>query len=603
MAVKDTTPPGGWADYIATLSKRLTEKYEARNKRIEDVFLRRTRQHKVEIPKEFRATAVEARLPLVEDLIRRVVGLVADRMPVPHVEPMQGQANSTLREQWLNTCYKRLNHDKDVFGEIVDALAADGQAVWKVRLKKHLWSQHGPRKKGEDPQAYLSRVRKHHRMVFPFTWEHVATSTYLPTKDDDGLAEVCEITTRETLPLAWKYNLVPDGSKLVVAEASMRPGEVAIGSYPDKVVYTEYWNRTDYVYLVGDTIVARGKHQYGRPPYFHALASVTSIKDPAYQGISIADPLLSLQDLLDSLITIQTNWAFLNGFPVGRLRPIGDDPMPIDDKLVIEWVPGQTVAVPGYLWEWTPAPPVGQDLNLLRVMLKELADQVSLAPILHGLPPGADSSGALANTMIAVAKSIFGPGVKNLARGFDDMAAFLMHQVEILGDDVPMFYKGQEAKWLELGPKDVDGYYEVEHELAPVVPAERQVLYGQLSNALSLNLVPPELVVEKGLGFENPEEILRQVEVGQARQWPEYRQLLVERWLARLQGVPPPPGVAVGGGGIGQLPQETPPVGPGGFGQPQLPGVQQPIFPGGPLGARPMPGGGPMPGPPVAMGT
>ena len=584
-----TPPPGGWADYIDQMAKSLEEKFRGRNERIRDVFLRRARLIAPHVPPAFkeRAANVEARLPLVQDLIRRVVGLVGTHMPEPMVIPtdaasVKSRSNSSLREEWFAAGYERMNEQKDVYGQIVDALAADGQTVWTCMLKKHQWAGHGGRKKGEEAEDYQRRVGRHRQDNFPFVWEHISTQTWYPVYDDEGLSEVYEITQRETLPLAWKFNLVPDGSELVVGDVNVRPSDVSLGSYPDRVRFVRHWTREGYVYLVERTPVAQGTHDYGRPPYFHALGGATSIHDPAYQGISIADPLLSLQDMMDALFTIQMNWAFLNGFPPSRLRPIGDDPLPLAEKVVIDWRPGETVDVPGHLWEWVPAPPVGQDINLLRQALKELADQVTLAPILYGLPPGSDSSGVLANTLIAVAKSIFGPALANLARAFDDQAGFMLRQIEKLGDPVPVYHlKGR--KWLELGPKDVDGYYRVRHQLHPVVPAERQVVYNQLVDALSRDLVTPEMVLEKGLGESAPEKVLDAVAVHALAKRPEYTQLLMQQWLDSM------------GAGSEQQPQQmgqqaVPPEGVAGFGQPAIPGMQ-------------LPGGGqPMPGQPMPPG-
>ena len=579
--VEEATPPGGWVEYINEMVRVLEEKYKGRNQRIEDVFKRRARLIAPQVPPAFkeRAANVEMRLPLVQDLIRRVVGLVGTHLPEPTVVPtdeasVRSRENSSLREKWLQAAYDRMNEQVDTFGQIVDALAADGQAVWKVRLQKHLWAAHGVRKKGEGPDDYQRRVVRHRRDNFPFVWEHVATQSYLPVPDGEGgLAEVYEVSLREALPLAWKFNLVPgsDG-KLVMGEPAFRPTQglavpLAGGGYPQQVRFIEHWTKDSYRYMVDDEIVAKGNHSYGRPPYFHALGGVTSIKDPAYQGISIADPLLSLQDVLDALITIQLNWAFLNGFPPARLRPIGDDPLPLAERVSIEWQPGETIDVPGHLWEWVPAPPVGADINLLQRSLKEVVDQVTLAPILYGLPPGADASGVLANTLIAVAKSIFGPALANLSRGFDDTAGFMQRQVEKLGDPVPVYAVG-DGKWLELSPKDVDGYYRVRHQLHPVIPAERQVLYNQLVDALSRGLVTPEMVLERGLGEMAPEKVLEAVKVNELSQRPELLGLVMQRVLERLQANQPVQNT-------GQ--PALPPEGVAGFGQPAIPGLQQPI--------------------------
>lgn len=297
------------------------------------------------------------------------------------------------------------------------------------------------------------------------------------------------------------------------------------------------------------------------------------------------------------------NWAYLNGFPAMRAIPKGDDTIPFDDESKpIEYIPGQLIDLPGRIPEWMPAPPVGTDLVQMNGFIMDMFNMVSLNPILNGVIPGADVSGVAAQTMISIAKSIFGPGMNNIARAFNDMAGFMLNCIqEDFGVPIPVYQMSDKGKgkWLELGPDDIQGYYEVRHTLTPVLPAEQMTKSIWLADGNARGFVPKRRVIEEGFGADAPDEVMEELELDELKKSPEYRNLLAAKLLEALDldmkpqesaGTPPNPfgpagGVGPGGPGIPMTPDQRG-YGPGS--QPIMPA--QPMPPNGP----PMPGGIPL---------
>lgn len=529
------------------------------------------------IPEDFKKTSVDFRSPLIYDQIRRSSSILGSSFPEPVRIPLkpgpEEQERSSLIEDWFRAAYRKMGLETFVKG--MDSLVATGMFVVKETLKAHEWSAHGLKRDNEGEEDYLERVDTHHRQHFPFAWEHVPTSTYYPL---DG-SEVLIITRRETLPVLRHYNLSYQNGKMEKAT-----GPVNLSQAPNTVEVIEYWNRTHYVYLVEGMVVRSGRHAYGRPPFFSASLTTAGDADPGTEAISLAFPLLRIQDTLDTLITIQMNWAFLTGFPPFSLEPRSEDAVLPNPNIEIKWGPGKTT-LPPLGWKWGPMqmPMVGGDLSQLRDFFKALSDQLSLAPILAGTPPGADFSNAASLTMMAQAKAIFGPGVRSVERMFDETGAFKLRLIaEVLHEkSVPVYYVngGKDGErpnsWLSIGTETIRGYYEMYHRLEPVIPAERMQKSIWLADAQARGGVSMRYYREEGIGLPAPEKMDEEVLLEQLQTYPEVRSFVIGKAMEMLQAE----------GFMPQLPgsEAALPAGPGGPGATVVPGVQQPISPSVPI--------------------
>ena len=591
MAVKKAPlPPGGWSDYILSMSTVLEDKFQKRNQVFKDIHDRRYMLKSPNIPEVFRKTASEFRAPLVWDFVRRCVAIITPEIPSPKViSPRLGvetEKKSSKIEKWLSAAYYKMDDNNGIYKILVDALVEQGTAVWKAlpNRKTFLAFQRG---EDEDDDTYNEKVDHYRKVNFPFSWEHVPTDTWYPI-DEYGRKEALEISKRETLPLAMKYNLIPDGRGGLTngdpKTIGQRVPDYPTSSYPSTTTFREYWKAAElddrgnltqgtFIYMADKTIIKVGKHNYLNTPYYVAEANRTSSKDTAERALSLVYPLLNLQDNMDALRTIQMNWAYLTGFPVMRLRPQSDEQPIYDKDAEVVWEPGQAILTPGYIPEWMELPPAGRDLIAMSNFLMEIFNMVSLNPILGGVIPGANVSGVAAQTMISIAKSIFGPAIDSISKSFNEMAAFILKCIDTeLGVPVPVYAISKENnEWLELSPKDIDGYYEVKHSLHPVIPAERMTKSAWLADGNARGLIPDRIVIEDGYGFEAPDEIMEELLLDKLRKSGEYQTLLAAQWLDRMkarQKVRPP------------QPQGALPIGPGGPGVPMVEGVQRGFGPG-----------------------
>lgn len=528
-------PAAGWQQYLTDCIPALEQKYRGRNKRIKDIRDRRLNLIGPKIPKNFRVTATEFRAPLIRQLVRSSQALMAVRLPIPKRIPLSEDPKdlktSSEIEKKLSAIYKRLLRKEDWYGQVTDALASDGEATWKLTIRKKEWSG-TPRKRNargaysEPADAYNKRIGRTRREHFPIMVEHVASETYYPMAwDDEGSTEVMEITYREAAPLAHQYGLAPRDGKLV--ERNGAYGPVTTEKYPRACRYVQYRNTTHNVVMVDGVVVEETEHELGGTDYFHCDFAVNSIKDPTYATESIAEPLIRLQDAIENLITIQGNYAFLAGFPVGVLEPVTEDAIPeYDQGTVIKWEPGGTVQPPlGYRWRWVDPPAAGGDITAVRTFLMEMADRVSLAPILQG-EAEQRMSATTASTLIAVGKSVFAPGLANLGRGFDHMGSRILWVTEnVLKAPLPLWQEDAN-RWFELDPDEIDGYYELFHSLAPVIPIEQMQKTVWLAQGQSTGVVTKRRLREEGYGIEDPEGEDRAVRIEQLRDSPEYQTML-----------------------------------------------------------------------------
>ena len=570
-------------DYINSLVKYVENdsEYKARNDRIASVEQRRFMQRKPLMPTEYEKKVTEFRSSFIFDILRRAPGLTSVQFPEPKVTPLksgpEAQINTSLREQWLKAAYVRMDRDSNIYHKLMDAFFAKGAAVWKVIVDKHRFAN--PEKDTDEKDAdYLDRSEEHRRKNFPFYWEPINYECYYGFNDDDGLCEALIITKQSKMRLAKKYNIHPDAE-----------GHWSRGAPDDTLTgdakFVEYWSRTKYAYLVEDIIVGKGEHDYDRVPIFVAPMTMTSSTDKANECFGLADPLVPMQDAFDDLVTGKEYWGSLNNFPYAGLRPTSENVLPIDPKNAkVELKYGQVyIPPPGWELTWIVPPGTSRDSNEMVSLIKQMIDQTGLAPILFGTFPNDTSSSAM-NTMIAVSKSIFGPGLDNMARAFDDMAEFLQQQVEHLGKDgVPVWVEPPDqetaGKYEALKPSDIKGYYRVRHNLSPVLPAEQQAKYMYLADAFARGLVTADYVREEGMAIGSPEDMGDSVWLEKAAQDPRVNNVIMGESL-RPYAKQEAAAAMMPGSDAMQAMTANQPISPGGPGAMGAQGINQGMAPG-----------------------
>lgn len=602
-------PKGEMVDYLTRAKKRLVEKFKPRNTHNDEKWKRRRNEREPYVPEAARGTTQEFHAPFVRDLARRSQAIIGDRPPTPKVIPLkvgpEAQRNADKKELWLMAERERTLQREDWWGMGTDAFAHDAEVIFKKTVHLKDWGK--GQDDDEDDDGFNKRTEDVRRKHFPFRVEQIPTNSFYPIAyDDDGLCEVMIVTKREAFEMADLYDLRYDKAKGKLTKAV---GDVVDDDFPNSAEHVEWWNRTHFCTMVdGEIVQEPQEHDYeGWCPFFHAQFSTTSSKDPGFRTEGILDSILDLQDKIENFATAAEHYIWKASFPSYQPVPVSEDALPQynqQGKTDIKLNHGGPVeGLPfGHKLEPVDLPPIGPDLKTMQDFLMTILDRVSLAPILYAQLQG-DVSGPVATSLIAIAKSIFGPGLNNLARCMNRMDAFTLEMIEKrIKHPVPVwqeYEKNEDGKvvrrgssdWEELSPEDINGYYTVQNQLAPIIPLERQQAIIQLTDGWERGLVSKRRVQEEGYGITSPEKEDEEIEVDEYTKLEMYKQWVWSKFMERIeqQAVPP-----VGGG--------TPPVpavGPGGP-VPQLAGVQQVEMPGFP-GAPMMPPAMPPPDPNMPM--
>ena len=556
-----------------------------------------------DIPGIFKLTTKRFKAPFVGDMIRRSQAIIATKMPQATAIPIPGvlsQEEADKIEEWFNLgFYPRSVEKKDWFGQVTDAMANDGEAIWKVLPQSLTWAVQ--REKAEPDEDFNRRVSLQKHQTIPISVEHVATNTYyVVDEDEEGISEVWEITRRKARAIADRYGLIQTGAGLRALVGPVRRkdgpdpravGAVALGvpganapvpaaGITGDCEFIEVWIapraklKGQFFYLVDGQVVRSSAHDLPRVPYFRAPFSTTSSHEPGLDTECIADPMIQLQDKIEDLITAVSNVIWIAGFPTLRLKLVNEELLPPYDKdgqvnIVIK--PGGVLeGVPmGYIAEWMPAPSIDANAGPYRELLMNMMDRMSLAPILYAHLE-TQMSTPVATTLIAIARAIFGPGLASLARAFDEMAAYILYLIEhVFGEPIPVFAGAQEhkkGKWLSLGPDDLKGYYGVRHTLEPIIPMERAQQTMLNENMYQNGMLPKTEVLEQA-GYSSPSKLLiaRMIEDGVAGGG--FQQMMFEQFQRRIMQdarfIPPGTPESVPLGPSGPMPQTQALVPPG----------------------------------------
>lgn len=580
----------GKVDREEILDRRetLRERFNERNAAILDLRSLRHQTNTVYTPKDFEKDVERAggpvHLPHIMFLMRATQGLLGAHLPMAKRIPEDAKslADRTVArriEKWFNLGFYPLVMRRPLY-QATDSMAEGGYGVLKVRLHKQAWHEAmaGLSEK-EEGAKYNKRVRQIRRDHFPFSCEHVATTSFWPVYEDGELCEVFEVTRRERGPLMAKY-----GEELKKAGATLDDFQSAAGG---DVECVEYWNGDYWALYVGDEKVAYGEHKSRRlrPPYYPMLFSPTGSKDPRYESESIADPLLGLQKRAERWLTLKDYWAEKMSAPGMKMETRDAELVSdLDENTELVWGPNQIMRVPDgrsvdqMVWQGT-----GQDLNQMWQSMVEWMDDFSLAPVLLGKNTGRIST-ATQQGQIQLAKGIFGMAMEEIAAGASDICGDVLYLIEKeLHADVPIQLRTS-GEWLEIGPDDIDGDYHVGNRLKPVIEMENIVNGTFMLAGYDKRMISRARLQSETFHIEDPDEETDARVVEDIVDSPEIAQLIVAKlfkkmMLDREEPVPTPQEIA----GMQAPPtppqMPAPPNGsmPGGPGMPMMPGIQQDI--------------------------
>jgi hypothetical protein len=630
----------------------------------------------VEIPEAYRKTALEMRNPLAIDIVDTTVSALCANEPNVQYHPTAfgdaAQQNATLREHFFDASWHRQEQDsrRPLRRAFAWSTVAKGEGVLKtISRAASAWREYSDQVKAmeeeimaeerydADAQRRLFDKQTEELKLlapYPIATTDVPPETHYYNQNENGFTANVEVKTMPYLEALARFGTGLDREGNVLSPddwQSLDPRAMALSraEWPRivqqhrQITVIEAWDyQVCSIVLCGPnqvataggqfqngTLVRRIKHGFGDPvlktlrgPYFLAKGLTTGSRLPERSGVSILYGYLMLFPLIDSLLTMQGNSAFMTGWPAfkrttspgqvpgiqGGVGPYGNDNRDVD---------AQQKVTPGtiYPFDISPIdqPKAGVDLDKVLQNAQTMA-MMAQPEVIRGGAGGAQSGYQL-NQQAFLARLKWDPIVGNMAQTLADRTGFESWLIERrIGETVYAFaeekppasrgrYQGQSrAGWIGIGPEDLAGTHRYEVRLDVSTPSDDVVATRAIGEKMQLKLISYEdAVTEAG---HNPNEVEKSWLLQNMKQSGPVQQKLMELTFMKLgtilqqqlqtPGGPSPQEMAGGivPAGVGQ----PPPGGPGvGGGQGGIP----PAGAGGPV-PQPGPGPGAMPGQPAS---
>jgi hypothetical protein len=646
----------------------------------------------VDIPEAYRKTAIEVRSPLALHIATTVTAALSVNPMTVRFKPIGFgdvyQANSTLREQFFEASWSRQEQEarRQLLRLFLWSLAVKGEGIVKTcERSRTAWATYDQQSKelqarleqgGYDQDAadrmYHAQTEDYKLQApYPIASTDVPPETFYYSKNENGLTSVVEIKDVPYLEALERFGAGLDSSGDVVNPSGYDPRAVELARAEwgylmrsancNTLRCIEAWDSQCQVILLQGpnqryksgslgqaTLCKVVRHTYGDPllgtlrgPYFHALGITTASRLPEHAGLSILFGFLRLFPLLDSLLTMQGNAAYLTGFPAfkktvppGTIPGIPQPPYGQDGR-----EKGNERIEPGKLYPYDVSPidqpHSGIDADKLIGNIRNMLEW-ALPSVVQGLTAG-DQSGYALNQAAYLARLGWDPIVSNAETALGERISFESWLVENQIGEKVYAWGEQEARrgnkkvtagqskatWLGIGPEDLKGVHRYEAKLSPSTPSNEIIQTRAIGEKMQLRLITYEDAVEEA--GSNPDEVEKSWLLHDLKNSPEIQaelkntifQKMATIRAARLRapgmptpeemaGGPPPPGMVPGAPGVPGGTPGTPPLGlPGGMPPNPVPspGMGLPLVPPPPPGAAGpgMPPGG-IPGAPVVPG-
>jgi len=619
----------------------------------------------VDIPEAYRKTAIEVRSPLALHIATTVTAALSVN-PMSIVFKPIGfgdvyQSNSTLREHFFEASWTRQEQEarRQLLRLFMWSLAVKGEGIIKtVERTRAAWSTYDSKQEAlqaaQDAEHELDQDAKDRMydhatedfklgLPYPIASTDVPPETFYYTKNENGLTsavEIKELPYLEALerfhtglnsngevvsPKTWG-DLDPAAAELARAEWSgMLHGGRQSGT-TETIRCVEAWDWQRQIILLsgpgqrskgqgslGEATLCRVlKHPYGDPvlktlkgPYFHALGITTASRLPERAGLSILFGFLRLFPLLDSLLTMQGQAAYMTTYPAfKKTTPPGVIPglpaMPYGTDAREQASGAQTIE-PGKLFPFDVSPidqpKSGVDADKILGNIKDMLEW-ALPSVVQGMV-ASDQSGYALNQAAYLARLGWDPIVSNAEVALGERIGFeswliqnrISEKVYAWGEIEAKKGKktigGQsKATWLGIGPDDLKGVHRYEVKLAPSTPSNEIIETRAIGEKMQLKLITYEDAVERA--GANPDEVEKSWLLHDLKNSQEIQQELKNAIFQKIATIRSARMEALG------LPQQMPGAPPPGMPPPGAAGVQ-----GGTPGAPPMPGPGGMPPNPV----
>ncbi len=536
----------------------------------------------VDIPDAYRKTAIEVRSPLAAHIVNTVTAALTVNHPTVSFEPIgfgtRHEENATLREHFFEASFRRQEEEarRRLFRLFMYSLVAKGEAIVKtVERTKTAWAQYDAFsrelvRKLEQDERYReldwdakSRIydklteQKKLEVPYPIATTDVPPDCFYYVKGENGFTlcvEVQEVPYYETLA---RYQMGLDSRGYVVPQAMALPRpqwrEVMGKARALTLIEVWDWQRVHYI-LRGPgqnktgTLVKQVKHSYGEPttktlrgPYFQALGITTGSRLPDRAGLGVLYGFLPLFPLLNSLLTIESQIAYIYGWPTFKRKLPDGATLPVPfgrdgSESEVETIEPGTI----YPYDIDPVqPPRGSEhidkmISLVRSML-----EMALPSVVQGVVAG-DESGYALNQAAYLARLAWDPIVDNAEFALAERVGFeswliencIMEPVHVWHEQATSRQRKASAGYLTIGPDDLAGVHRYRVRLDPETPSNKVIELRYHDLALSKQLERWEDAVE-ALGG-NPDEVEKAWLLREFKNDPAIKEELRRRILQRV---------------------------------------------------------------------
>ena len=504
-------------------------------------------QNAVQIPENYRKIALEVKSPLAPHIANTITAALSTNPPNVQFDPVSfgdpAQANSTLREKFFEAAWRRQEEEaqRPLFRPFMHALVTKGEGVLKtVERTKKSWSKYTrdaaklreildedeDLSDDEKEKLYGQQTEQWKRTLpYPIATTDVPPDTFYYVKNEDGFTFCCEVKTVPFYETLERFQASVNEKGQILAPSDYRSAGLprhewatAFGSTtPGRSQWTgrgrvkpltmvEAWDANEVTYILygpgqvtrsgkrlgRGTVVKSVKHRYGdritgalRGPYFQALGITTHSRLPEHAGLGILFGFLELFPMLDSLLTIQANAAFLYGFPAFKESspngPTLQGPFGNDEG---EGETGRTRIEPGTLYPRDIAPVdmprSGIDLEKTTTWIRDFI-QMAMPNVVSGAV-SAEQSGWAITQASQLARLGWQPIIDNAQFALSRRVGFeswlldkrVREPVSVWGE-VPANYSTARARqgWLTIAPDDLNGVHRYRIVLQPETPADR----------------------------------------------------------------------------------------------------------------------------------
>lgn len=528
--------------FIAELKERLMAEWSERNDYIEEMRSIRFMERPVEVPSHIESEIV--RTPIAYQTVEHVVGALTADPPMikfpPPSESMADLERSSRLEKAISAALSEIARQQADEPEerFIESLIADGHGCMRILYAPQYWAgmPKRNRKGGETAEEYNKRVEQWKRgRRIPIHWAWCDPLTVYPLFGEMGLEAVMEVDRRDPISLNWRaFNQGYDALSIRSPELRHLTRYEGYGT----VEFTQVWLPGRLVYLVGDLIVHDSKVAYEEPPYIYSYGVATNSLERDKRGLSILHGMRYLHDYMDRLLSQKATGIRIYYWPTpvvklsNRAMPGGELGQPRE----IEVVPGKPVT----LWEgeeigFLTWPVSGPDDEQMTSLVYNMLQRAGLSDAFYG-EANAGSSGYLISQLIATARLRFKPIVTHAERAMEQLIQRLMDIVEYqIKSPIYVYHSStnKEAGWLKLDPKDMNGYRNVIVKINMVLPTDEYARSSRAINEMQAGLRSRASAMEM-IGIEQPDEMMREIDVDNVIKRPEIQAVLAEEALKRL---------------------------------------------------------------------